>query len=162
MIFLLEKLCSLVCYLRMPHLKSERQCRINKLGLSWNKLNAQNHSILTFFFSFFDINNRAFRKTNSLGKTLDTRQKIFLQPCTGPYLAIQGHTGPYGAIRGHMGPHGTIRGNTGSYNPYMGPYVAIWGYTGLLEVVKKQKKTNFIFCRGGYPCYIYKEHLPKV
>ena len=30
-----------------------------------------------FFVAFFDINNHAFRKTNSSGKTLDTRQKIF-------------------------------------------------------------------------------------
>ena len=30
-----------------------------------------------FFVAFFDTNNSAFRKTNSSGKTLDTRQKIF-------------------------------------------------------------------------------------
>ena len=29
-----------------------------------------------FFVAFFDINNRGFCKTNSSGKTLDTRQKI--------------------------------------------------------------------------------------
>ena len=30
-----------------------------------------------FFVAFFDTNNSAFRKTNSSGKNLDTRQKIF-------------------------------------------------------------------------------------
>ena len=33
--------------------------------------------LIGFFVAFLDINNLAFRKTNSSGKTLDTRQKIF-------------------------------------------------------------------------------------
>ena len=37
-----------------------------------------------FFVAFFDKNNHAFCKTNSLGKTLETRQKI-------SYAALEGH-----------------------------------------------------------------------
>ena len=33
--------------------------------------------LIGFFVAFFYINNPVFWKTNSLGKTLDTRQKIF-------------------------------------------------------------------------------------
>ena len=33
-----------------------------------------------FFVAFFDNNNPAFHKTNSLGKTLDTRQKKICAP----------------------------------------------------------------------------------
>ena len=36
-----------------------------------------------FFVAFFDNNNPAFHKTNSLGKTLDTRQKKFCAPLVG-------------------------------------------------------------------------------
>ena len=42
-----------------------------------------------FFVTFFDNNNPAFHKTNSSGKTLDTRQKIFCAPLHHPPLTKQ-------------------------------------------------------------------------
>ena len=49
------------------------------------KIQNKTKTILFFFVTFFHINDPLFHKTNSLGKTLDTRQKIFCGPLTrGP------------------------------------------------------------------------------
>ena len=51
--------------------------------------------LIGFFVTFFYINNPAFFKTNSLGKTLDTRQKIFY--ATLPALCVYIWTQPSGS-----------------------------------------------------------------
>ena len=52
----------------------------------WAETNKMDKTMLyRLFIAFFDINNPAFCKTNSSGKSLDTRQKILcaaLPPCS--------------------------------------------------------------------------------
>ena len=80
--------------------------------------------LIGFFVAFLDINNPTFRKTNSSGKTLDTRQKYFMQPWGG------GRGG--GVFGGKKGDRGLINGSLWSEMLYTGSGLL---YTGISYLI---------------------------
>ena len=65
-----------------------------------------------FFVAFFDINNTALRKTNSLGKTLDTRQKKLCAALKHTHT----HTHTYWQIQTHQPKHKHSQIHACAYN----------------------------------------------